>query len=105
MEVCFKLRVCSGLGIRSGDRIFSRLVEMPFVPPVGMEVIERDWSATVESLVYSDGQVIAFAEPDRVPGFGSLGARGLLRTEEEMDELTQQYIKDGWQLSCGLLKP
>ena len=94
MQICFKLHVCHGLGTGSGDRLYSHVVEMPFVPPVGMEVIDGDWSGTVESLVYADGWTLAFVETDRTTKD---------RTTEEMDRLEKEYIEQGWIRSPNLL--
>ena len=94
MQIVFKLRVAQGIGLCSADLLFSRVVEMPYVPPVGMEVIEGDWSATVESVVFANGVTYAFAEDDR--------ARGE-RTQVEMQELSDEYLSYGWQKSVKLL--
>jgi len=94
MQVCFKLQVCEGIGCGSADRLFSHVVEMPFIPPVGMEVIDGDWSGTVDSMVYANGFVLAFVETDRTNKY---------RTVQEMDELENEYVEQGWVRSDDLL--
>jgi hypothetical protein len=94
MQIVFKFRVAQGSGMCSADLLFSRVIEMPYVPPVGMEVIEGDWSATVASVVFADGVTYAFVEDDR--------ARGE-RMPIEMQKLSDEYSRDGWQKSYRLL--
>lgn len=94
MKVVFKQVVAAGIGRGSRDLLFSRVVEMPYVPPVGMEVIEGDWSATVESVVFADGVTYAFTETDRTTGE---------RTDAELDELLKEYLGEGWIKSGRLL--
>lgn len=55
-----------------------------------MEVIDGDWAATVESLCFADGLVLAFVETDRT---------SRMRTEEELDALSEEYVSQGWQKS------
>lgn len=95
MQIVFKLHVHEGIGTGGRDRLFSRVVEMPYLPPVGMEVIEGDWSATVESLAFANGETFAFVESDRSPN--------RYRTAEEMEDLAAEYIAEGWQASDRLL--
>jgi hypothetical protein len=95
MQIVFKLHVHEGIGTGGRDRLFSRVVEMPYLPPVGMEVIEGDWSATVESLAFANGQTFAFVEPDKSPN--------RYRTAEEMEDLASEYISEGWQSSDRVL--
>jgi len=94
MQVCFKLQVCEGIGTSSSDRMFSRVIELPFVPPVGMEVCEGDWSATVESLCYANGMVFAFVEVDRATK---------RREKDEMNAIAAYYEDAGWDRSDGIL--
>jgi len=94
MQVCFKLEIRTGIGSSSDDVIFSHVVEMPFAPPVGMEVIDGDWSETVGSLVWSDGTLFAFAEPWKT---------NRRRTPEELAEEIALAESLGWVRSKDLL--
>lgn len=94
MQVCFKLQVCEGIGTSSGDAWFSRLIELPFVPPIGMEVIDGGWSATVDSLAYRDGVVFAFVEKWSTKKY---------RTAEEMAAEIAEAEENGWIRSEGVL--
>lgn len=97
MQVVFKLVVHAGIGMSSEDRIFSHVVDMPFLPPVGMEVCDGGWCATVESLCFANNQLFAFAAPNRCD------ARVGFRTKKTLDALSEDYIAEGWQPSDRLL--
>jgi hypothetical protein len=102
MIVVFKKQVhgCFASG-STLDKWLSRKVEMPFVPPVGMDVCEGDWGATVVELVYKDGIVYAFTSADK-----ELYNHGLHRSQEPcrtVDEIVVQYVEDGWVVSDGIL--
>lgn len=94
MQIIFKKVVSASIGMSSLDRIFSHVVDMPFLPPVGMTVCDGDWEVIVESLCFANNQVFAFTEQDRTRS---------QRTAEELDALSEDYISEGWQPSEHLL--
>ena len=95
MKVCFK-RVIKAVrhGGSSRDVWLSYPMELPFVPQVGMEVCDGDWSCTVASLAYNDGWVFAFGEEIQPPSE---------RTDEEIEGIVEDEILDGWLLSERIL--
>lgn len=94
VRVIFKLRVSEGIGRCSADFWFSKHIDMPFVPHVGMEVIDGDWSGTVESLTYKDGVLFAFVAAD---------TSKKIRTLHELEEIAKEYKSQGWTRSSGIL--
>lgn len=97
MRILFRKQLHSTFSsISSSDVFLGYEMEMPFVPPVGMEVIDGEWSDTVESLVYKDGTVFAFTPPDKT----FYNVREALRTAspEEMEELVAGYLDEGWHV-------
>jgi hypothetical protein len=89
MRICFKLQICEGFGSSSADAWFSRWVEIPFVPSVGMEVRNGDWSDTIQRLVYdaADGVLFAFVERWRASRY---------RTADEMMSKITEAEAQGW---------
>ena len=94
MKVCFKRVVKAGGGSSSRDVWLSHPMELPFVPPVGMEVCDGDWCGIVDKLVYDDGWVFAFEEEERP--YKS-------RTDEEIEAEVAECIDAGWQRSERVL--
>ena len=94
MKVCFKRCVRADPVVSLRDVWLSYQLDLPFVPPVGTEVIDGDWDCIVASLVYRNGQVFAFEEEDRPQS---------PRSDEEIEAITNASIEEGWQRSEGVL--
>jgi hypothetical protein len=94
VKVCFKRVVKSCAGASSRDVWLSHPMEMPFVPPVGMEVCDGDWCGIVDKLAYDDGWVFAFEEEERLREN---------RTDEEIEVEVAEMIDAGWQRSERVL--
>lgn len=71
------------------DVYLEKVVELPFVPPVGMYVQFGDWSTEVASLCFADGQLLAYTEPDKE----------LYRNPDSrpIEEIVSEYIEMGWE--------
>ena len=100
-NIVFKLHIHGCFATMSSlDVHMSHDVAMPFIPPVGMEVIDGEWSAVVESLVYCNGVVLAFVPEDK-----ELYDAGLKneRPQRTIDEIVAEYEQQGWVRSKGVL--
>jgi hypothetical protein len=87
MKIHFRHVIHQCIGMSTLDRVFGRVVEMPYCPPVGMEVIDGEFDAVVESLVYCNGVTYAFTAPDTATGY---------RLTIEMDRRAAEAIEAGW---------
>ena len=100
-KIVFKKQVHSCFqSISSGDVFLHRLVEMPFVPPVGMEVYDGDWSATVEKLCWKDGTVYAITTADKELYDADLRRE---KKKRSIEEVVAEYTHDGWAVGFGVL--
>ena len=90
MKVCFKREIRQFIGRSSNDVLLSYVMELPFIPPVGMEVCDGDWGATVASLAFKDGIVFAFEEPICLSGEG-------------IASVVNESLEEGWVMSQRLL--
>ena len=88
MLIHFEHEVRSGIGCSSIDRLFTHIVDMPFLPPVGMSVSDGDWYCSVSGLEWDNGRIIASTEPNKT-------SRD--RTKQEMDEIESELIEQGWE--------
>lgn len=92
MKVKFIKQVHGKFGVtaESEDVWLYRLLEMPFVPPVGMGVYEGDWSAVVTGLSYhtADDLVKAWTKQDK-----SLEHHG---NSPPLAEIVEGYLANGW---------
>jgi len=100
-DVVFKKQVHACFaGSSSRDVYLHRVVAMPFIPPVGMEVIDGDWCATVDELCWKDGVVFAFTSPDKeLYDAGLSGDSG----SRSLAEIVKDWTEQGWAVSSGFL--
>ena len=101
MRVVFKKQVHSCVASWSSNDVYlEREIEMPFVPPIGMEVCDGDWSAEVASLRWKNGTVFAFTEADKELYNHQLHRR--TEPARPLDEIVKDWTKCGWQLTKPL---
>lgn len=95
ITVVFKKRVAARFGSSSDDVWLSHVMELPFVPPIDMEVCDGDWTGCVVSLCYSNDKVFAFTDDDR-----ELHHRPGIRP---IEDIVLEYVDEGWAKSNGIL--
>jgi len=88
MQIHASMSSCSSL-----DLYVHRVIEIPFCPPVGIEISDGDWSCIVESLWFQDGQLYALTAADEEL-YKRPGSRPI-------DEIAAEYVADGWVLDKG----
>ncbi len=107
IQIIFKKQIHSCFASMSSNDVYlHRVVHLPFVPHVGMEVIEGDeWSDTVKSLCVKDGLLFAITDSDKElyeAGFNRMTGNGATKPRS-IDEIVSEYVSDGWAVSEGFL--
>lgn len=98
MKVIFKKQIHGTFASSTSTDVWlTYVLEMPFVPSVGMEVCVGEWEGSVESLCYANGQLFAFTVPDEE-------RRNRSATPRSVDEIADEYIAMGWKRSTGILR-
>jgi len=83
--------------ISSGDIWLEYSLEIPFVPPIGMELVDGDWEAIVKEVVWDIGigELKIY-----VPSDDTLYRADLDRVEPDqiLQEIVDEYLALGWHL-------
>lgn len=86
--------------VSSLDRWLERVVEFPegLFPQVGMEIVDGEWGATIESLAVwldRDPQVEAWVAPDKTLYDSELG-RWSKEDTPSLDDIVTEWLDSGW---------
>jgi hypothetical protein len=92
--------ICDGIGTSTADRIVYREFLMPFVPVVGMTIMEGfDWESgeikKVDAVLEHAGSwvIVCYPEEDRRRQYGSGEEKGMT-----VGDIVDEYVSEGW--SC-----
>lgn len=88
--------------VASTDVWLEHTLELPFMPPVGMTVVDGDFEATVTEVSYENGQAIAYTEPNKAiyeAAFRSKDVFGVVKDESgrTIDDIVREYVQCGWK--------
>jgi hypothetical protein len=103
VRIVFKKQVHSGFSAMSSNDVYlHHLVELDFLPLIGMEVIDGEWSATVLSLTCKDGIVFAWTYEDKELYEAALSPDPRQKARS-IDEVVSDWVAEGWSVSEGVL--
>ena len=101
IKIVFKKHVHSCFASMSSNDVYLHYeMELPFVPQVGMEIVDGDFYATVDTLCWKDGVLWVFTEADKELYNHQLHKQeGKPRTVEEV---VDDWKDSGWKVSKGV---